>query len=201
LLKRNTTFQKICPVSKTSKKRYEDLELVLRFFAFLNNYKNFNHRVDEFLDEYVEANQNTFDNVAFKSEFERMIQFVDKHFEYGFRKTKTAKSTPRVRFEAISVGVGLALRENPDLIPATMEWINSDEFKVHTTTHASNSPIRVSGRIEYVRDMDKGVIKVVMTSNSSDGAAIQKHHTTKAQRKATAKGRSKSCRFVFRSSF
>lgn len=35
-------------------------------------------------------------------------------------------------------------------------------------------------------DLDKGVIKVVMTSSSSDGAAIQKHHTTKAQRKALA---------------
>jgi type I restriction enzyme R subunit len=35
-------------------------------------------------------------------------------------------------------------------------------------------------------DLDKGVIKVVMTSASSDGAAIQKHHTTKAQRKALA---------------
>lgn len=35
-------------------------------------------------------------------------------------------------------------------------------------------------------DLDKGVIKVVMTSSSSDGAMIQKHHTTKAQRKALA---------------
>lgn len=35
-------------------------------------------------------------------------------------------------------------------------------------------------------DLDKGIIKVVMTSSSSDGAAIQKHHTTKAQRKALA---------------
>ena len=33
-------------------------------------------------------------------------------------------------------------------------------------------------------DLDKGVIKVVMTSASSDGAEMQKHHTTKAQRKA-----------------
>lgn len=35
-------------------------------------------------------------------------------------------------------------------------------------------------------DLDKGAIKVVMTSSSSDGAAIQKHHTTKSQRKALA---------------
>ena len=35
-------------------------------------------------------------------------------------------------------------------------------------------------------DLDKGAIKVVMTSSSSDGASIQKHHTTKTQRKALA---------------
>lgn len=150
---KNPVFIKVCPVSKTSKKRYEDLELVLRFFAFINNYKNFNHRVDEFLDEYVENAQGNFDKDAFKVEFENMLAFVDRYFENGFRKTKNSKSTPRVRFEAISVGVGLALREKPDLVPKSTEWISSDEFKKHTTTHASNSPVRVSGRIEYVRDM------------------------------------------------
>ena len=82
-----------------------------------------------------------------------MLDFVEKYFPYGFEKTKNAKSTPRVRFEAISVGVALALRKKPDLVPDSMEWLNSDQFKVHTTTHASNSPKRVSGRIEYVRDI------------------------------------------------
>ena len=150
---KNSTFIRVCPVSETSKKRYDDLELVLRFFAFLNNYKNFNHRVDEFLDSYVESVKDSFDQKKFKMEFENMLAFVDKYFENGFKKTKTSKSTPRVRFEAIAVGVGLALRENPSLIPSSMEWLGSEEFKMHTTTHASNSPSRVSGRVEYVRDM------------------------------------------------
>jgi len=35
-------------------------------------------------------------------------------------------------------------------------------------------------------DMNKGAIKVVMTSSSSDGPEIAKHHTTKAQRKMLA---------------
>lgn len=35
-------------------------------------------------------------------------------------------------------------------------------------------------------DLDKGAIKVVMTSVSSDGPEIQKHHTTKTQRKELA---------------
>ena len=150
---KNPVFIKVCPVSETSKKRYDDLELVLRFFAFLNNYKNFNHRVDEFLDKYVENIQNNFDRDLFKTEFDNMLAFVERYFENGFRKTKTSKSTPRVRFEAIAVGVGLALRERPDLVPQSMSWLDSDEFKMHTTTHASNSPMRVSGRVEYVRDM------------------------------------------------
>lgn len=35
-------------------------------------------------------------------------------------------------------------------------------------------------------DLDKGIIKVVMTSTSSDGPKIAKHHTTKQQRKILA---------------
>ena len=150
---KNELFISVCPVSDNGKKRYEDLELVLRFFAFLNNYQSFNHRVGEFLDNYVEWVQDSFNKDELKREFLDMLRFVDKYFEFGFRKTQKAKSTPRVRFEAISVGVALALREKPNLIPASMDWLYSDEFKKHTTTHASNSQARVRGRIEFVRDM------------------------------------------------
>ena len=38
----------------------------------------------------------------------------------------------------------------------------------------------------HADDLSKGVIKVVMTSASSDGAQIAKHHTTKQQRKVLA---------------
>ena len=38
----------------------------------------------------------------------------------------------------------------------------------------------------YSDDLKKGVIKVVMTSASSDGATISKHHTTKEQRRTLA---------------
>lgn len=149
---KNDLFIQICPVSETNKKRYEDLELVLRFFAFLNYSDHFKHRVDGFLDEYVESVSANFDQKAYKEEFEKMLWFVDKYFENGFKKRNNSKSTPRVRFEAISVGVALALREKPDLIPKSMDWVNGEEFKVHTTTHASNSPNRVNGRINFVKD-------------------------------------------------
>ena len=149
----DNVFLKLCPLSETLKKRYEGQELVLRFFAYLNNYKKFEHRVDQFVDDYVNSNKDTFNRDEYLKEFKGMLDFVDKNFPYGFAKSKNAKSTPRVRFEAIAVGVALALRENEKVIVNNVDWIESDEFRVHTTSHASNSPNRVTGRIEYVRDM------------------------------------------------
>lgn len=145
-------FVEVCPISETMAKRYEQLELVIRFFAFLDHYQEFTHRVDSFLDEYIESTKDSFNQAKMKSEFDAMLRFVKEYFPYGFAKTAKAKSTPRVRFEAIAVGVALALRAKPDLTPKSMEWLESEEFLRHTTTHASNSPARVSGRILYVKD-------------------------------------------------
>lgn len=149
---KDDVFKTVCPISETMKKRYEQLELVIRFFAFVDHYQEFTHCVDNFLDEYIENTQSSFNKDEMKAEFDRMLEFVKTYFPYGFAKSERAKSTPRVRFEAISVGVALALREKPDLIPTSMDWLNSDDFKRHTTTHASNSPARVSGRILYVKE-------------------------------------------------
>ena len=82
-----------------------------------------------------------------------MLAFVDANFEFGFAKTQNASTTPRVRFEAISVGVALALREQPDLTVDNVDWINSEEFKHLTTSDASNNQNKLIGRIEYVRDI------------------------------------------------
>lgn len=88
----------------------------------------------------------------FQFEFDRMVQFVQKTFPCGFAKSENAKATPRVRFEALSVGVALALRENPNLSVTNIDWINSNEFKEHTTSDASNNEGKLKLRVEYVRD-------------------------------------------------
>jgi hypothetical protein len=44
------------------------------------------------------------------------------------------------------------LRENSDLVPKSMEWLDSQEFKTHTTSDGSNSKPKVIARIEYVRN-------------------------------------------------
>ena len=152
----NDLFRSVCPISETMKNRYEQLELVIRFFAFLDRFEDFSHSVDDFLDAYVKENRNKRDTDNMEKEFLLVMNFVKRYFPYGFAKTSNAKSTPRVRFEAIAVGVALALRENPNIVPKSMDWLMSDEFKKHTTTHASNSPNKVKGRLLYVKNQILG---------------------------------------------
>lgn len=148
----NKLFIKLCPIPPKRDERYERFELVLRFFAYTNNYMAFVHNVYSFLDDYLVKNLNDFDEDAFRSEFERMLSFVNENFPCGFAKLPTSKFTPRVRFEAISVGTALALREKPDLVISNVDWINSEEFKEFTTSDASNNQSKLRTRIEYVRD-------------------------------------------------
>ena len=146
-------FNQLCPLSDAVKLKQEREEFILRFFAYLNNYQNFGQRVDLFLDEYLKKhNNNEIDKEEMKNEFYRMLDFVEKYLPNGFSKRTGHVRTPRIRFETISVGVALALRENSDLVPKSMKWLDSQEFKIHTTSDSSNSKPKVIARIEYVRD-------------------------------------------------
>ena len=102
---KNPKFIMLCPISGGRAEREEYGEIVLRFFAYGEDYQNFVHRVDEFLNNYAEEKTKSFDANLMAEDFENMLDFVDVHFPYGFRKTENHNSTPRVRFEAIAVGV------------------------------------------------------------------------------------------------
>ncbi|MBR5410519.1 MAG: DUF262 domain-containing protein [Clostridia bacterium] len=149
---KNTNFIALCPISKNKSLRQERFELVLRFFAYLYDYQSFVHDVNTFLDDFLSKHQNAFDEKQYKTDFENMLLFVKNNFQFGFAKTKNAKSTPRVRFEAIAVGVALAQKTNPTISVVDTSWINSEEFKELTTSDASNNQGKLIGRIEYVRD-------------------------------------------------
>lgn len=146
-------FAKVCPISQNSIKHRENEELILRFFAYFDRYERFEHRVDKFLNEYLDdMNSNEFDSSLLEANFIRMLEFVDKNFRYGFRKNATNNSVPRIRFEAISVGVALALKEDPSLQVSDIDWLFSKEFGMLTRSDASNSRPKVKNRIHFVRD-------------------------------------------------
>jgi hypothetical protein len=85
-------------------------------------------------------------------EFARMLNFVAQHFPNGFKRVGY-NTVPRIRFEAISVGISLALRQKPELAPGDVsQWLDGKEFIKHTRSDASNSRPKLVNRIHYVRD-------------------------------------------------
>jgi len=155
-------FKALTPMSQKTANRGERDELALRFFCYSDIYLQFKHDVRLFLDRYTkEMNRKFAESPDLAEEYEcrfnNMISFVARNFENGFAKNRN-RVTPRVRFESLSVGTCLALQEKPEVLESQIDvdWLSSDDFKEHTTTHGSNNSNRLKNRIEYVRDQILG---------------------------------------------
>ena len=144
-------FKTLVPLSERAVKFREPQEFVLRFFAYLAHYQEFDRSVIDFMDAFIEETKDNFDESAASAEWDRMLTFATLYFK-TFAKKEGHVRTPRIRFEALSVGIALALRENPTLVPASLEWLESADFKALMRSDASNSKPKVIGRIEFVRN-------------------------------------------------
>lgn len=150
-------FAELAPLSEKKRANMDHRELVLRFFAYLNNRDNYKGFVKPFLDEYLhEEGENNTDEVIQQhlTDFNNTMKFIKEHIPIGFRKTLTSKTTPRARYEALAVGTALALKEEPELTPATpiSDWLTSDEFQQIVGADSANNASQLNKRIEYVRD-------------------------------------------------
>lgn len=147
-------LRRLCPIPAPKAARGEYEELVLRFFAYSDKYQEFKHDVAPFLDEYVkEQNKLPEEHKQKQQELDAVLDFVNRYFEPPyFARRGRDNATPRVRFEALAVGINLAIRIQPNLEPAYMNWLESKEFKDLTTSDASNNQGKLINRIEFVRD-------------------------------------------------
>lgn len=175
-------YQDICPISVFFKDRKEEEEFALRFFAFSETFDKqlfFNDTAgnkitieekgtNRFLTCYYDYQNQRLKNlekdnkVAYKQEIDRlksnftdMLVFVKKNFHRGFRRDKSG-SVSRVVFEAVSVGVHLALKKHPVImeINVNTSWMKDDstfknsinqKYKLHTAN-------KIIERITIVRD-------------------------------------------------
>lgn len=156
-LKDDELFKKTTGLSKTRINRKDDIELITRFFAFSHNLKNYNNSVMNFIDDFVAAEGKVWSaekEEVYKKEFVRTMNFVSQNFNRGFQK-EDRNQTPRVRFEALAVGINLALRENPTLETneeQIMKLLHSPEFEEWTTSDAANNKNKVFRRINGVKE-------------------------------------------------
>jgi hypothetical protein len=158
---KNPILQKLAPLAKSVEKRQEHEELVLRFFALVDQYPKFTtkHRgIGSVLDEYMgDMNQKFNDEIKKKKkeQFESMLKFVQSSFEFGFTKGN-AQQVSRVFFEALSVGVHFAIAENPNIKPRKIEiksWIRDYYFySLVSGKYKTHTPDKLRDRIDYVKN-------------------------------------------------
>jgi len=153
-------FSNLAPMSEQQKNLREHEELVTRFFAYGDGLDGYEDRVAPFIYNYTKRKNAEF--VAdpqleseYRDRFERTMRFVDKHFPFGFKRNPRGRATPRARFEAISIGSYLALREKPELMGQELSvgsWITSEEFKTVAGSGSANVIKKLRDRLHFVRD-------------------------------------------------
>jgi len=148
-LSKHELFVKLTPFNDERQQRFE---LVLRYLAYIDNYEKVKSTPSKYLDEFLQKNQNEFDEKRYRNEFDEMCEFIASNLGIGAFKNSMGR-VANSRYEALSVGITLALREQPDLDTSrAANLLQDDEFNVLVRGDGSNNRGRLLGRIEFVRD-------------------------------------------------
>ncbi|MFI9574592.1 DUF262 domain-containing protein [Microbispora rosea] len=149
-LSKRESFSTIVHLPVSSRNDGTPQEYVLRFFAYLERYKEFDHLVKEFLDDFTIDARETPAKASRTKIFDKTFDFLARCFPSGI-KGRTGV-TPVNLYEGIAVGAALAFQENPRLkVPEDLSWVAGDELKKYIAG-ATNTRAKVRGRIEYCRD-------------------------------------------------
>jgi hypothetical protein len=148
----NADFRKSVKLTPLQQRDATAEECVLRFFAFRERYKKFEHGVGTFLSDYMEAASKSFDYAGGDEIFTRTFKELSRVFPNGIRRPGGKGTTPLNLFEGVAVGASLALDRVQKLDTADLKkWMASEVLRKYTTG-ATNNRLAVLGRIEFCRN-------------------------------------------------
>lgn len=164
-LAKESRFKQLCPMVKYMQNRREEEELILRLFAFYELYPNYNTvekmGVAKYLDSYLAQKNKTFTNVekdALRKIFYSLIDFMEKVYQgQGFAKRRGAVGISKPYFEAIAVGISLALKENPNIKAEYKKSLEIDKnnrnafYKLIEGRYQTHTASKIKNRIEFVK--------------------------------------------------
>jgi hypothetical protein len=153
-------FKRLAPFPEKATLERKPEELVTRFFAYGDGLDNYKDNVKGFAFEYTKRMNVLFEQKprqinSYRERFLDTMNFISMNFQWGFRKTSSAKSTPSARFEAIAIGSYLALKNQPKLVKKTINvetWLFSPAFIEVTGSDGANVKSKLLSRINFVRD-------------------------------------------------
>ena len=146
----NNNFRRVVKLSKNSENDGTREELVLRFFATLNNKNNFDHSVVDFLNDYMNDSCKNFDYETNERIFNNVFTQLS-NLTHGMVKSRTSTITSVVLFEAVSVGAAEVLQKKGSInISSFYDWVTDKDFN-KLITGATNSKPKLLARIEFCR--------------------------------------------------
>lgn len=148
----NKDFNKLLIVSDSELNDGTREEMVLRFFAYFENYREFSHSVKGFLNDYMDKYQSL---QNFPEDNVKIFNIVCKELLNALPNgiSKDNRNTQKNLFEAITVGAALAYTNKKKINTSNInEWMFSEEL-AKFTSGGTNAKPKVVGRIEYCKNM------------------------------------------------
>ena len=143
-------FQNVVRVTKSQEDDGTKEEYVLRFFAFLYNYNNFDHSVVDFLNGFMASSIKSFDYKMGRDIFRKTFQQLS-FLKNGITRGRSTTTSINL-YEGVAVGAALAILNGKKLnLKNAQDWMDSDELRLYTTG-ATNTKSKVVKRIIFCRD-------------------------------------------------
>lgn len=166
-LAKDSRFKALCPMARYMQNRREEEELILRLFAFSEIYPNYSvvesKGVARFLNCYLDEKNKSINDTEMrelKNRFNLLVDFVEAAYpNQGFAKTAGGIGISKPYFEAIAVGISLALQENAKITKEkkSVLEINKDNrndfYKLIEGRYRTHTAIKIKNRIEYVKNI------------------------------------------------
>lgn len=139
----------------TPDSRMKDMEMILRFLALFDNWRDYKEPMKDFISDYMrsrlkisEAQKENYTNV-FKS-------LVDKfHNEIGVAAFRMTAGINVAVFDSLMVGMSIAEAKNVTDLANKLKTIKEDEVFKEYISHATTDSSSVMGRIKLVSEILK----------------------------------------------
>jgi hypothetical protein len=155
----NEAFRRLVKLQKQKQDDGTREELVLKFFAYLENRHVFKGAVTEFLNDYMKAATTSFEYDAGRDLFQSVVREIGALLPEAFVRAGYP-NTPLNQLEAVMVATAELLRAGTPVQKPQPGWMNDKEL-VRTSTGATNTASMLGSRIKRATELLQGVDVVV----------------------------------------
>jgi hypothetical protein len=154
-LNKNTEWMRLNRMKKEVGFRFTKEELILRFFAFYDQHKEYGGRLAKFLNEYMADNRNIDDPTALEKTdlFSRTINLVFSKLFDGKAPTKTPISIIEATLVGVAKNIDVIEAIDPNDIKAKYNaLLQHEEFSDQKLSEGLSGKLRVIGRLDAAID-------------------------------------------------